>query len=92
MKYLEFYFGRDFIIQECVEQSEYISQFNPSSVNTLRLSMYRSVKDNKCHITVEAYSSWLFQYTIGTAFGKFTDEIIDYCKDNRVDIEEILHL
>ena len=54
--------------------------------------MYRSVKDNKCHITVEAYSSWLFQYTIGTAFGKFTDEIIDYCKDNRADIEEILHL
>lgn len=191
LKYLEFHFGRDFIIQECVEQSEYISQFNPSSVNTLRLSMYRSVKDNKCHITgaimriggkgsvvdnahaggcyigihsdgsfckevldqfgvkrtvfngidfsigsyvypnwdkviefgksvgqyvphhrlialdivldknnnphliefnIEAYSSWLFQYTIGTAFGKFTDEIIDYCKDNKSDIEEILHL
>ena len=41
---------------------------------------------------IEAYSSWLFQYTIGTAFGKFTDEIIDYCKDNKSDIEEILLL
>ena len=185
------HFGRDFIIQEGVEQSECISQFNPSSVNTLRLSLYRSVKYNQCHITgaimrigskgsvvdnahaggcyvgihsdgsfckevmdqfrvkrklfngidfsigsyvypnwdkviefgksvgqyvphhrlialdivldknnnphliefnIEAYSSWLFQYTIGTAFGKFTDEIIDYCKDNRADIEEILLL
>ena len=41
---------------------------------------------------IEAYPSWFFQYIIGTAFGKFTDEIIDYCKDNRADLEEILHL
>lgn len=27
------------------------------------------------------YSPWLFQYTVGPAFGVFTDEILDYCKD-----------
>lgn len=41
-------FGPDFIIQEAVEQSEYINQFNPTSVNTLRLTVYRSVNDDKC--------------------------------------------
>lgn len=172
--------GRDIIIQEAVRQSVYINQFNPTSVNTLRLSMYRSVKDDQCHITgaimriggkgsvvdnahaggcyvgihqdgtfchevldqygqkrtvfngvdfsndykypdwekvldfgrsignyvphhrllaldivldqdncphlIEFnclyYSSWLFQYTTGTAFGKFTQEILKYCKEN----------
>lgn len=179
------------IIQEGVDQSEYISQFNPTSVNTLRLSMYRSVKDDRCHITgaimriggkgsivdnahaggcyvgiypdghfcknvldqygvrksifndvdfssntfmypnwdkviefgksvgqyvphhrlialdivldrnnnpkliefnIEGYSAWLFQYTIGTAFGKFTDEILDYCKANIDKVEELIIL
>ena len=28
------------------------------------------------------YSSWLFQYTIGPSFGKFTDEILEYCRRN----------
>ena len=28
------------------------------------------------------YSSWLFQYTTGPAFGPFTQEILEYCKDN----------
>ena len=172
--------GHDIIIQEAVEQSEYINQFNPTSVNTLRLSLYRSVIDDKCHITgaimriggkgsvvdnahaggcyvginqdgtfchevldqygrkrtvfngvdfsvdfkypnwekvldfgksigkyvphhrllaldivldkdsnphlIEFncmyYSSWLFQYTTGPAFGPFTQEILEYCKDN----------
>lgn len=179
-EYLENKCGRDIILQEGVEQSDYISQFNPSSVNTLRISLYRSVKDDECHVTsaimriggkgsvvdnahaggcyvginldgtlchevldqygrrsenfngvdftqnfiyprwnevtefarsvgkyvphhrllaldivldknnnprlIEInclyYSSWLFQYTIGPAFGKFTDEILEYCRKN----------
>lgn len=28
------------------------------------------------------YSSWLFQYTTGPAFGPFTQEILEYCKEN----------
>lgn len=176
--YLKNKCGNNWIIQEAVEQNEYIAQFNDSSVNTLRLSLYRSVKDEECHITgaimriggkgsvvdnahaggcyvgihedgtfchevldqygvrrtifndidfskdytypywnevisfaksigkyvphhrllaldivltkegkpqllefnILYYSSWLFQYTTAAAFGKFTDEIIEYCK------------
>ncbi len=38
------------IIQECIEQSDDIAYYNPSSVNTLRLTLYRSVKSDECHI------------------------------------------
>ena len=43
-------YGSNIIIQEAVQQSDFISQFNPSSINTLRLAIYRSVSDNECHI------------------------------------------
>lgn len=43
-------FGKDLIIQEAVEQHEYLNQFNPSSINTLRLTTYRSVKDDTIHV------------------------------------------
>lgn len=43
--------GANFILQEGVKQHPYMAQFNPTSVNTLRLSVYRSVKDNKSHVT-----------------------------------------
>lgn len=179
--YLEKEYGADFIIQEALEQSEYIGQFNSTSVNTLRLTVYRSVKTNRCVVpsailrigakgnildnahagggftalhlngrlgnkvfnqygqsvttfngidftgqhqipdfdkiikfakqvggcvlhhrllaldvmidnygnpkliefnsgTSGAYSMWLFQYTGTSAFGEYTDEIIEYCK------------
>ena len=174
-------YGKNLIIQEAVNQSEYISQFNQSSVNTLRLSVYRSVIDEEPHVTgaimriggsgsivdnahaggcyvgikpdgsfchevmnqygerrkvfnnisfeneyrypnwdevilfaksvsqyiphhrllaldivldkdnhphliefnIEGYSTWLFQFTVGPAFGCYTDEIIRYCRDNQ---------
>lgn len=31
-----------------MDQNDYISQFNPTSVNTLRLTVYRSVMTNEC--------------------------------------------
>lgn len=34
----------DFLIQECLKQSEFMSQFNETSVNTLRIATYRNVK------------------------------------------------
>jgi hypothetical protein len=43
-------YGPDFILQEALEQSPYICQFNPSSINTLRLVTYRSVKDESVHV------------------------------------------
>lgn len=37
----------NFLIQECIQQSEYLSNFNKTSVNTIRIFTYRSVKDDK---------------------------------------------
>lgn len=180
IKYLEKFYGNNIIVQECVEQIDYISYFNPTSVNTLRLTLYRSVKTDECHITsavirigkngsyvdnahaggalvginndgtlcnkvldqygktttefngidftkehkipnwdqvvefakeigqniphlrllamdimidksgtpkliefnCDGYGLWAFQFTVGPALGKYTDEIIKYCKEN----------
>lgn len=38
------------ILQEALEQHPFMAQFNPTSVNTLRLATYRSVKDNEVHL------------------------------------------
>lgn len=35
----------------------------------------------------EYYSMWLFQFAIGTAFGKYTDEILEYCLKKKDKIE-----
>ena len=43
--------GDDIILQEALEQHSDIAKFNKSSINTLRLSVYRSIKDEVCHIT-----------------------------------------
>ncbi|MBU1934578.1 hypothetical protein KKF04_00830 [Patescibacteria group bacterium] len=39
-----------YIIQEYVKQHDFFAQFNPSSLNSLRIATYRSVKDNKVHV------------------------------------------
>lgn len=170
----------DIIIQEFMKQADFMSYFNSTSINTLRLTLYRSVKTNECHVpsavmrigangslvdnahaggvyvgikkdgvlcntvlnqfgqkksifndidfsqkhkipnwnqildfakyigeciphhrlvaldimiddhnqprliefNCKGYSMWLFQFTVGSAFGEFTDEIIEYCKNN----------
>lgn len=178
------------IIQECIEQSDDMALFNPTSVNTLRLTLYRSVKSDECHIpssifrigkngalidnahagggyvgiksdgtlcnkvlnqygdaitefngidfTKErkiknwdkvvdfakyiganiphhrllaldimidkdgaprliefncvAYGMWAFQFTTGPALGEYTDEIIEYCKNNLDKAEKLIRL
>lgn len=47
--FLTFYDG-NFVIQECLKQSSFTAQFNPSSVNTYRVFTYKSVKTNKVHV------------------------------------------
>lgn len=42
-------YGDDFVLQEAVQQHPDIARFNPSSVNTLRIAVYRSVIDNEPH-------------------------------------------
>lgn len=39
----------DFIIQECIEPSSFIKQFNKTSYSTCRIYTYRSVKDGAMH-------------------------------------------
>ena len=177
--FLEETYGDNFIIQEYLEQSLELSKYNDSSVNTIRMTLYKSVKTNQPCITsavlrigkkgsvvdnahsggryigisqdgtlgkstfdqfgseskyfnginfenfhqipnwnqlvdfskslgkyvphcrlialdimiakdgnprlvefnVSAYSPWLFQFSIGTAFGQYADEIIEYSKN-----------
>ena len=45
-----FSYGKDFILQEAIEQHPDLARFNPTSVNTLRLLTYRSVKDESVHV------------------------------------------
>lgn len=188
LDYLETKYGNDFIMQEFLEQHESISHFCSTSVNTLRLTLYRSVKTDECVVpsaimrignegsvvdnahaggcyvgidvntgklknvvldqygrkrstfnnidfnvqqqipeelwnkvvafaksvgknvshhrllaldlmidkdgnprlvefNVSYYSMWLFQFTVGSAFGEYTDEIIDYCKERLSSLE-----
>ena len=47
--FLETEYGDDLIVQEKVRQQEFAANFNASSVNTIRLAVYRSVKDDRCH-------------------------------------------
>lgn len=43
-------YKRDYLIQHAIKQSLYMSQFNPTSVNTLRVATYRSVKTGEIHV------------------------------------------
>ena len=47
--YLNREYGRDFIIQECIEPSNFVRQFNPVSYSTCRIYTYRSVIDGSMH-------------------------------------------
>lgn len=191
--YIELVYGRDFIIQEFLEQHESINRFCSTSVNTLRLTLYRSIKDDECVVpsaimrigsqgsivdnahaggcyvgidiesgnlmncvldqygrryktfndidfsvqqqipydlwtkvlqfaksvgkyvphhrllaldlmidkkgnphliefNIQYYSMWLFQFAVSSAFGKYTDEIINFCRERLDGIEYIIQI
>ena len=190
LAFLNSSYGDNIIVQECLEQANFMSYYNPTSVNTLRLTLYRSVKTDECHIpsaiirigksgslvdnahagggyvgikhdgtlcnrvlnqygesivefngidfrkehkipnwdkvlefakyigknvphhrllaldimidksgtprliefNCEAYSMWLFQFTMGSALGEYTDEIIEYCKNNMNMAQKVIKL
>ena len=180
--------GSNWILQECLEQDSFMAKFNDTSVNTLRVLVYRSPIDNKSRVlnhimrigkkgsyidnvhagglftgisehghlnsylcdqfgnkyeklnelnfnknsyqipefhnitnfakkiadnivhlrllaldimidkngqprliefNVYALGTWLFQFTNKSVFGKYTDEIIQYCKNNKNKIERV---
>lgn len=42
-------YKKDFILQECINPSNFVKQFNETSFSTLRIFTYRSVKDDSVH-------------------------------------------
>ena len=50
LEYLKKTYKSDFLIQECLKQSDYMSQFNPTSINTLRIATYRDVTTGKIDV------------------------------------------
>ncbi len=44
-------YGDDYIIQEAISQHEDLARFNPTSVNTIRVCTYRSVKDESIEVS-----------------------------------------
>lgn len=44
------YYKGNFVIQECLKQSPFTAQFNPTSVNTFRIFTYKSVRTNEVHV------------------------------------------
>ena len=49
LEYLRQEYGANYLIQECIHQCEFMAQFNRTSVNTIRLAMYRDVKNGEVH-------------------------------------------
>ena len=49
-EWLEDNAGSNFILQEAVEQSDFMARFCATSVNTFRIAVYRSVKDEQCYV------------------------------------------
>lgn len=43
-EYLLKNYHRNYLIQECIEQSNYMAQFNPTSINTIRIFTYRDTQ------------------------------------------------
>jgi len=43
-------YGSNFVLQEAIEQHPNLAYFNKTSLNTIRISTYRSVKDEKIHL------------------------------------------
>lgn len=44
-------YGNDFALQEIVKQHDDLARFNQSSVNTIRIAVYKSVQDDRARVT-----------------------------------------
>lgn len=81
-------YGKDYLIQECFVQSDYIAQFNPTSVNTIRAITYRDVNTGEIHfmgavLRMGAKGAFIDNATAGGGFvgidsnGVLKDKVFD---------------
>lgn len=94
-------FGRDWVIQEVVKQHQDLSRFCSSSVNTLRISTYRSVKDEQIYIisavirigkqgsVVDNLHQGGGMVGINVATGELKHEVIDQYANRTTTLNEI---
>lgn len=82
------YPNNNYIVQERVRQSEFMSKFCPTSINTLRIQIYRSLTDNKTYVLnmilrIDRNGSLVDNAHAGGAFigidseGRFLDHLCD---------------
>ena len=45
---------KDFLVQEKITQHAFFNQFNPHGINSVRVNIYRSVKDDQLHVVNSA--------------------------------------
>lgn len=50
LQYLTKTYKTDYLIQECLKQNQFMAQFNPTSVNTLRIATYRNVTNGNIEV------------------------------------------
>ncbi len=47
--------NRDFVVQEQIRQHEFFKKYNPVGLNTIRVYVYKSVKDDRYHVLNMAF-------------------------------------
>ena len=89
-------FTKDYHYPNWEEVSEYAKSIGKYILHHRLLALDIMIdKNDKPHLiefNIEGFSTWPSQYTLAGAFGSYTDEIIEYCKEHQNEIEEVVHL
>ena len=76
-----------------VEFAKYIGSCSPHHrLLALDIMVDKSGKPRLIEFNCKSYSMWLFQFTMKPAFGEYTDEIIEYCRNNIDKAQKIIKL
>lgn len=80
LDFLKKNFARNYLIQEYLSQNEYLAKFNDSSVNTIRIFTYRSVKNDQVHalhavLRIGKKGNYLDDQNVGGVACKINDDL-----------------
>lgn len=62
---------------------EISSKFIHHGLFALDIVLDKENNPKMLEVNIGGFSAWLFQFTSGTAFREYTDEILDYCYNNK---------